>query len=196
MANMTSRERQIYISKVKRFARSKTGLAKIRKIAPEVAQTIELHPEYLEIVQKDNNPLVAGNYITSIFGRPFYSGSSGNAYLRVCEHIYNFLTDATFYGGVYKRGMPAYFTVYATGIESKGMREFIEFQVIQKIKPILQWTDPDSFEYGNDKPIPSSKTRDSMRPDICISVPMRFKRFEQAQAAAEQTYKKKVGCDQ
>ena len=34
---MTTRERQIYISKVKRFARSKAGLAKIRRIAPELA---------------------------------------------------------------------------------------------------------------------------------------------------------------
>ncbi len=183
MTNMTRRERQVYIAKVKRFARSQAGLKKIRRIAPELAQTLELHPDYLDICQRENDRRVAGCYLNSIFGQPFYSGSSGNVYLRVCEHIYNFMTDATAYGGTYKNGMPACFKVYATGIESRDMREFIEFNVIEKMKPLLQYTNPESDGYGSDKPIATGKTRETIRPDICITVPLRYKRFAAAEAA-------------
>lgn len=182
---MTTRERQVYIAKVKRFARSKGGLKKIEKIAPEVAQIIRLHPEYLNIYQRDNDIRVSGCYLNSIWGKPFYSGSSGNAYLRVCEHVYNFLTDATAYGGVYQNGIPVSFKIYATGVESPDLREFIEFKVIDRLRPLLQYTDPDSDEYGTDKPIGAGETRDSIRKDICIKIPLRFKRFEEAKAEAE-----------
>ncbi len=181
---MTTRERQIYISKVKRFARSKAGLAKIRRIAPELAQIIELHPDYLDIVQKKNDPRVAGCYLNSIFEQAFYSGSSGNAILRECEHIYNFLTDAAAYGGVYKTGMQAHFKIYATGVTNSKMRESIEFLVIDKLHPLLQYTDPNSSEYGTDKPIAAGKTRETIRADICIFPPMRAKRFAEAEAEA------------
>lgn len=181
---MTTRERQIYISKVKRFARSKAGLAKIRRIAPELAQIIELHPDYLDIVQKENDARVAGCYLNSIFGQAFYSGSSGNAVLRECEHIYNFLTDATAYGGVYKNGMQAHFKIYATGVTDSKMREQIEFIVIDKLHPLLQYTDPNSSDdYGKDKPIAAGKTRETIRADICIYRSIRAKRFSDAEAA-------------
>lgn len=176
--------RKIYISKVKRFARSKAGLKKLEKIAPDVAKMIALHPEWLDIPQYLNDPRVSGCYINTIFGKTFYSGSSGNAYLRICEHAYNFITDATAYGGVYQNGIPVSFNIYATGVESADLREFIEFKVIDRLKPLLQYTDPDSDEYGTDKPIGTGETRDSIRKDICIKVPLRFKRFREAEAEA------------
>lgn len=188
---MTTRERQVYIAKVKRFARSKGGLKKIEKIAPEVAQIIRQHPEYLDIPQYLNDRRVAANYANIIFGIPFYSGSSGNAYLRICEHAYNVITDATAYGGVYQNGIPVSFKIYATGVESPDLREFIEFKVIDRLRPLLQYTDPDSDEYGTDKPIPTGKNRENMRPDICITVPLRFKRFAAAKAAYQAGEEKK-----
>ena len=181
---MTTRERQIYISKVKRFARSKAGLAKIRRIAPELAQIIELHPDYLDIQQNKNDPRVAGCYLNTIFGQAFYSGSSGNAVLRVCDHIFNFLTDATAYGGVYKNGMQAHFKIYATGVTDSKMRESIEFLIIEKVHALLQYTNPKSGLYGKDKPIAAGKTRETIRADICIYRSIRAKRFSDAEAEA------------
>ena len=49
-------QRQIFIAKVKRFARSKAGLKKIGRIAPETAAVLAEHPEYLDICQKKNDP--------------------------------------------------------------------------------------------------------------------------------------------
>ena len=176
-------QRQIFIAKVKRFARSKAGLKKIGRIAPETAAVLAEHPEYLDICQKKNDPRVAGCYVNSLFGKPFYIGSSGNIYLRLCEHIYNFCKNSAYYGALYTTDIPADFSIFSHGVITDSDRELIEFDAIDRLKPILQYTDPSSPEYGFDKPIASGKTRETIRPDICIYKHLRKKRCNEIKAA-------------
>lgn len=183
-----NKDRKIYISKVKRFAKSKTGLAKLSKIAPDVANVIKEHPEYLDIAQYRNDPRVAGVYTNYIFGDLFYIGSSGNVFLRECEHCYSFIKEAEFYGHKYEPTIPCEFKPVAVGMTDPDLREMLEFNAIRSLKPILQWTDPDSPEFGTDKPISQGETRDSIRPDVCIDFSLRIKRFNMAQ----QKYNKKL----
>lgn len=176
--------RQIYINKVKRFARSKAGLKVVRQLAPEIARIIEEHPEYLDIPQNKNDPRLAGNYYICFFNQIFYTGESGNCVFRICEHIYNFCYSADAFGHQYDPTdkIPAKFEVFAWKVVHKEMRELIETKVIEVMQPILQYTDPNAPEYGRDKPIPEGDTRETMRSDICIFTNLKVDRFHKIQA--------------
>lgn len=182
--NTKSKERRKYIAKVKRFATSQAGLAKISKIAPEAATVIKEHPEYLDIPQYRNDARVSGIYQCEIFGKPFYVGSSGNVYLRLCEHIYNFCTDPAAFGACWTRETPAHFSIIASGVSIPEHREAMEFGAIKAVNPVLQYTDPSSADFGRDKPLASGETRESLRTDICVTVPLRIERFKKIQEEA------------
>lgn len=176
--------RQIYINKVKRFARSKAGLKVVRQLAPEIARIIEEHPEYLDIPQNKNDPRLAGNYQICFFDQIFYTGESGNCVFRLAEHIYNYCDSADAFGHKYEPAdaIPARFEIFASGVIHKEMRELIEASVVKKMKPILQYTDPYAPEYEIDKPIPDGETRESMRSDICIFTNLKVDRFDKIRA--------------
>ena len=177
--NMNRKERTVFISKVKRFARSQAGLKKIKAISPELAAIIESEPDYLDIPQYMNDPRVAGIYCNYIYNKPFYIGSTGNVYLRLAEHVYNFVTGSDAFGMEWSLGTPAHFEPIALSVCHEDMREFIEFKCIDKVKPILQYTDPMSNEYGIDKPIPDGETRDTIRPDIAVFTNLRVERAKE-----------------
>lgn len=175
---MNSKERKRYINKVKRFAKSKTGLAKIKQICPQLAEVIINSPELLNIHQYKNDPRTSGNYINSIYDKTFYTGQSGNVFLREAEHIYNFLTDASYYGGIYKKGTKACFKIFAVGVEDINMRLFIEEKVIKKFEPVLQYTSEEADEYGKDKPLLENHSREEVPVDTCVHVHLRIERFK------------------
>ena len=175
------RKRTIYINKVKRFSRSKAWLKIIRLLAPEIADMIEAHPEYLDIPQYLNDPRLSGNYRVDIYDRFYYTGESGNLILRISEHIYNYCSSAEYFGHKFDPSIPARFEVFALHDTDKKMREFIEDKVIAAYKPVLQWTSPDDPIYGSDKPIPEGETRESMRSDICSWPNLRKERFKEIQ---------------
>lgn len=180
--------RNKYVTKVKRFSRSKAGLAYIRTIAPEIADIIEENPKVLDIPQWVNGEY-AGNYIFDIWEKPYNTGESGNVVFRCCEHLYNYKTTDAF-GGQYDKKVPARFKVFAWHVSHKEHRELIEAAVIQKLKPVIQYTPEDAPEYGVDKPIPEGETRESMRPDICIFQELRVKRYEQDKREYEEKHRK------
>lgn len=182
------RDRKIFIRKVKVFARSKTGLKKIRKIAPEIADMIEAHSEYLDIPQYFNDPRVAGNYLIRIYDKDWYTGESGNALLRCAEHLYNYCTGAEAFGHEYEPSIPASFKVIAWGVTDPNIREALESNIINLKHPVIQWTDPDALEYGIDKPLKDGEDRGSIRPDICVLPYLRIERFK----ATEKEYKIKI----
>lgn len=180
---MNQKERRIYISNVKRMARSKAGLAIIEKISPEAALAVKAHPDWLEIPQSANYAPICGVYVNNIYGKPFYIGSSGNIYFRLCEHIFNYMTSARYYGGVYTLDTPARFEIYDIGLADEKKRESLEFDLINETHPLLQFTEVSDSLYGRDKPIAKGKTRETIRPDICIYSYLRPQRFEEAKAS-------------
>ena len=171
-----SKERQVFVAKVKRFARSKAGLKKIKRLAPDIARLIENNPEYLDIPQVFNDPFLSGCYTIHICGRCVYVGESGNMAFRIIEHIYNYCTGADKFGHQYDPGIPAEFKGVAWGVTDKDFREAFESSAIDLLHPLLQYTSTDAPEYGSDKPIPDGETRETMRSDICITTNLKIER--------------------
>ena len=179
------RERAIKVNKMRRFALSAAGQKKMRIIAPDLVDTIVAHPDYLEIEQIKDDSRVAGLYMNTIYGVPFYTGESGNVFWREIEHIYDYITSSEWYGGKYDAKVPARFTVYALGVQDKALRESMERKAIKVTHPVLQWTDPNAPEYGKDKYLPEGETRESIRPDICVFPYLRKIRYEEVKKAYE-----------
>ena len=176
-------QRRRYVAKVKRFARSKAGLRIIEKLAPDIAAMIKNNPEYLDVPQVFNDHRLSGCYLISIYDQCFYTGESGNALFRICEHVYNYCNEAESFGHKYDASIPAKFEVFAWGVADKEMRELIEDRVIDIKHPLLQYTDKNAPEYGKDKAIPEGETRETMRKDICVSSSLKIKRFNTTRTA-------------
>ena len=130
-----SKERQVFVAKVKRFAKSKAGLKKIKRLAPDIARLIADNPEYVNIPQAYDDPFLSGCYTIHICGRCVYVGESGNLVFRIIEHIFNYCTGAEKFGHQYDPGIPAEFKGVAWGVTSKNLREAFESAAIDRLHP-------------------------------------------------------------
>lgn len=149
---MADKDRKAYNEKVKCFINDKKVEVLIKKIAPEIYDKISENYKILEIAQYRNDPSVAGNYEIVFNGIPLYAGESGNVFIRACEHIYNMCYDENKFGFILPHdAIEIHFRITHLGITSDKTRKEIEAKAIQTYKHILQYTNPESPEYGKDK---------------------------------------------
>lgn len=179
---MTKAERVNQVNIIRRWYERGAGKLLVETFLPNHAAAIAQH---YKTPQDQNDKSLAGTYrfdfIQGATRHTAYVGESGNIYWRLLEHFYCFMN------GVSEWGIPAQAILNKdikiewsgkVGTTGKSCRESDEALLIDSLKPFLQYTDPNSKEYGDDKKM-RGLTREEIRPDICVCSHLRKARAEQ-----------------
>lgn len=151
----------------------------IKHLLPEQEDMIH---KYLNVPQYLNKEEISGVYHFSFvkdgIKRSAYIGEAGNVYFRLLEHLYNLFNNITEWG-VYPEsilnGIIGIEWVCEIGISSVAERRKMEKDKIDEFKPFLQYTSPNSVEYGEDKS-QYGESREKIRSDYCVNKDLRRKR--------------------
>lgn len=167
------------VNAIKLWYEHGTGKNLIETFLPKQASSIA---EYYKTPQNINNPKIAGTYhfdfIQGGTKHAAYVGESGNIFWRLLEHLYNLFNSVTDWG------IPADAILNneiqlawegTTGISDEHCRREEEKSLIQKLKPFLQYTNPNSPEFGKDKK-QRGVSREKISADICVSGSLRRSR--------------------
>lgn len=168
---MTRVNRKNQVMAIKQWYEYGGGKHLIEKLLPDHAATIE---QYYKIPQNINDERLAGVYyfefVQGTYRNVSYVGQSGNIAWRFLEHLYNFFNGVTDWGVPAEAVLNEDIKIEWTGIPGttdRFCREADEARLISYMKPFLQYTDPTSDEYGNDKK-QYGRTREEIKPDICV----------------------------
>lgn len=167
------------VDAIKKWFKNGKGREIVRKLLPEQEENIS---KYLNLPQCLNKEEVSGVYLFSFtkdnVKHSAYIGEAGNVYFRLLEHLYNLFNNVTEWGL-----SPESFLIHnvkiewvcETGIANEAARRKKEREKIEEFKPFLQYTSPDSPEYGDDKK-QYGEIRENVRPDYCVCKDLRKKR--------------------
>lgn len=151
----------------------------IRNLLPE--QELKIL-KCLNIPQHLNRKEISGIYhflfIKDGIKHSAYIGEAGNVYFRLLEHIYNLFNNVTEWGVSGKsllEGTVKIEWLCEVGVPNEKIRKDIEKENIEQFKPFLQYTAPNSPEYGKDK-WQYGKTREEILSDYCVCNELRKKR--------------------
>lgn len=176
---MTRTER---VNIIKQWYERGAGKPMIEELLPKHATAIA---QYYATPQILNDERIAGTYcfefVQGAARHTAYVGESGNIYWRLLEHFYNLVNGVTDWGISTKAVLNKDVKIEwmgTTGMTNKFCRETNEATLINKLKPFLQYTDPTSCEYGDDKK-QRGLSREEIRPDICVCSRLRKARAEQ-----------------
>lgn len=178
---MTKEERANQVNNIRRWYERGAGKLLVETLLPNHATAIAQH---YKTPQAQNNRKLAGTYrfdfIQGTTRHTAYVGESGNIYWRLLEHFYNLINGVTEWGvpakAVLNKDIRIEWTGVA-GVPNENSRRSEETNLINSLKPFLQYTDPDSEEYGDDKKQPGL-SREKIRSDFCVSPRLRRARAE------------------
>lgn len=164
---------------IKEWFEQGDGREIIKNLLPEQEEKVL---KYLNIPQFLNRREISGVYhfLFTKDGKKHsaYIGEAGNVYFRLLEHIYNLFNNVTEWGVSAKSFLEGTVNIEwlcEVGIPDEKTRKEIENKKIEQFKPFLQYTAPDSPEYGKDK-WQYGKTREEILSDYCVCNELRKKR--------------------
>lgn len=167
------------VNVMKEWFKNGRGREIVKYLLPEQEEMIF---RYLNVPQYLNREEISGVYHFSFakdnVKHSAYIGEAGNVYFRLLEHLYNLFNNITEWGLSPESFLEDNIKIdwiCEVGISNENMRRKMEREKIEEFKPFLQYTSPNSPEYGDDKK-QYGEIRENVRPDYCVCKDLRKKR--------------------